>query len=69
QFPLHNGEAFGLAGRWIVFFSGLTPAVLYVTGVTIWWRRRRSRRRQRQTARSDRPRQRTPSAGAPVSVG
>ena len=46
QFPLHNGEAFGLVGRWIVFFSGLTPAVLYVTGCMLWWRRRASRRRQ-----------------------
>lgn len=46
QFPLHNGEAFGLAGRWIVFMTGLAPAVLYVTGVMLWLRRRRSRRRQ-----------------------
>ena len=46
QFPLHNGEAFGLVGRWIVFFSGLAPSVLYVTGCMLWWRRRSSRRRQ-----------------------
>ena len=39
QFPLHNGEAFGLAGRWIVFASGLLPAVLYATGFVLWWRR------------------------------
>lgn len=45
QFPLHNGEALGLAGRWLVFFSGLMPAVLYVTGCWIWWKRRgRSKR-------------------------
>lgn len=44
QFPLHNGEAFGLAGRWIVFVSGLLPAVLYMTGFLVWWRRRRSLR-------------------------
>ncbi|MEX2138235.1 MAG: PepSY-associated TM helix domain-containing protein [Pirellulales bacterium] len=48
QFPLHNGEAFGLVGRWIVFFAGLTPAVLYITGFIVWWRKRRSRRRQRR---------------------
>lgn len=47
QFPLHNGEAFGLAGRWIIFFSGLAPAVLYVTGLLVWWRKARARRRQR----------------------
>ena len=46
QFPLHNGEAFGLVGRWIVFVSGLMPAVLYVTGLLVWWRRRRARRSQ-----------------------
>jgi len=46
QFPLHNGEAFGLAGRWVVCVTGLTPAALYVTGVLLWWRKRRSRRRQ-----------------------
>lgn len=46
QFPLHNGEAFGLVGRWVVFAAGLTPAVLYVTGFLLWWRRRRSRKRQ-----------------------
>ena len=51
QFPLHNGEAFGLVGRWIVFVSGLAPAVLYVTGCGIWWRKRRSRRR-REAART-----------------
>ncbi|WP_417387372.1 PepSY-associated TM helix domain-containing protein [Gimesia sp.] len=46
QFPLHNGEAFGLVGRWIVFVSGLMPAVLYVTGFLVWWRRRRTHRSQ-----------------------
>ncbi|MEW4486975.1 PepSY-associated TM helix domain-containing protein [Thalassoglobus sp. JC818] len=48
QFPLHNGEAFGLFGRWVVFFLGLTPAILYVTGVVIWWRKRTSRKRHQQ---------------------
>jgi uncharacterized iron-regulated membrane protein len=46
QFPLHNGEAFGLVGRWIVFFTGLAPAVLYLTGCILWWRKHRSKRRQ-----------------------
>lgn len=41
QFPLHNGEAFGLPGRLVVFASGFAPAVLYVTGFVVWWRRRR----------------------------
>ncbi|EAQ81590.1 PepSY-associated TM helix domain-containing protein [Blastopirellula marina] len=48
QFPLHNGEAFGAVGRWIVCLLGLTPAVLYVTGVLIWWKRTRAKLRKRQ---------------------
>lgn len=47
QFPLHNGEAFGIVGRWCVFFLGLAPAVLYVTGFILWYRRRQSRARQK----------------------
>lgn len=39
-FPLHNGEAFGLAGRVIVFLAGFTPIILYVTGLMFWWRKR-----------------------------
>ena len=46
QFPLHSGEAFGLAGRWVVCGAGLTPALLYATGLRLWWRKRRSRGRQ-----------------------
>jgi uncharacterized iron-regulated membrane protein len=42
QFPLHNGEAFGLAGRWAVFASGLAPAILYATGLILWIRRMRA---------------------------
>lgn len=41
QFPLHNGEAFGLLGRWVVFVAGIAPAALYATGVLLWWKRRR----------------------------
>lgn len=40
--PLHGGEAFGLAGRWLVFVSGLVPALLFVTGLWRWLVRRRS---------------------------
>ncbi|MCP3735483.1 PepSY domain-containing protein [Sphingomonas sp. RP10(2022)] len=40
--PLHGGEAFGLVGRWLVFVSGLLPAVLFVTGVWRWRLRMRS---------------------------
>lgn len=39
QFPLHNGDALGLVGRWVVFVSGLLPALLFGTGVYMWWRK------------------------------
>ncbi len=45
-FPLHNGEAFGLAGRWIVFFIGFVPLVLYVTALRMWWLKRQAHRRR-----------------------
>ncbi|MCB5190397.1 PepSY domain-containing protein [Methylobacillus arboreus] len=51
--PLHNGEAFGLAGRWLVFASGFMPLVLFVTG---WMRWRHKRRAARMQQRRDYPR-------------
>lgn len=44
-FPLHNGEAFGLIGRWIVFVCGFVPLILYVTALRVWWLKRRAHRR------------------------
>ncbi|MFV0623674.1 PepSY-associated TM helix domain-containing protein [Sphingomonas sp. ac-8] len=41
--PLHNGEAFGLFGRLLVFASGLLPAVLFVTGILRWRHKARAR--------------------------
>jgi uncharacterized iron-regulated membrane protein len=46
-FPLHNGEAFGLPGRWIVFLTGFVPPILYVTALRMWWFKRRAHERQR----------------------
>lgn len=46
-FPLHNGEAFGLIGRWVVFFAGFIPLVLYVTALRMWWLKRQAHRRSR----------------------
>ena len=43
--PLHNGEAFGLAGRIAVVVSGLVPPVLLVTGLMRWRQRTDARRR------------------------
>lgn len=48
QFPLHNGEAFGLVGRGLVLTAGVLPLLLYATGFWLWWRKGRSKRRQRK---------------------
>lgn len=42
QLVLHNGTILGLAGRILVFITGLVPLFLYVTGLIWWWRKRRS---------------------------
>lgn len=41
MFPLHTGEAFGVPGRAFITAFGLTPLIFAVTGVLIWWKRRR----------------------------
>jgi len=46
QFPLHNGDALGLAGRWLVFLTGWLPALLFGTGCYLWWCKRRNGRRR-----------------------
>ncbi len=38
--PLHNGEAFGFLGRWLIFFSGFIPLILFVTGIMRWRHKR-----------------------------
>lgn len=45
QFPLHNGEAFGPIGRIVVFLVGITPLLLYMTGIKIWRRRQLKQRK------------------------
>ena len=42
QYPLHSGKAFGIAGRLAVFAAGIGTLALCVTGLALWWRRRRS---------------------------
>ena len=41
--PLHNGEAFGLAGRWLAFVAGLLPLLLFATGIIRWRQKRRAK--------------------------
>lgn len=44
QFPLHSGRILGLPGRILVSLMGLVVAMLSVTGVLVWWKKRRARR-------------------------
>jgi uncharacterized iron-regulated membrane protein len=43
QFPLHSGRILGLPGRILISFTGLVVAALSVTGVVIWWKKRKAR--------------------------
>ena len=43
QFPLHSGRILGLPGRILISFMGVVVAMLSVTGVIIWWRKRAAR--------------------------
>lgn len=57
QYPLHNGHAFGLTGRILVFIGGAVLALLFATGFYLWYKKgaasaaskRRKRERERQT--------------------
>ncbi|QPJ66303.1 MAG: PepSY domain-containing protein [Candidatus Nitrohelix vancouverensis] len=53
MFPLHNGEAFGLPGRILVFLTGFVPITLYATGLWVWWRKRKARLKSSQGSESD----------------
>lgn len=43
MFPLHSGDAGGLAGRILICLTGLTVAGLSITGIWIWLRKRAGR--------------------------
>lgn len=45
MFPLHSGRIIGVTGRVLMTVTGLAIAVLSVTGVLVWARKRRARRR------------------------
>jgi uncharacterized iron-regulated membrane protein len=50
QFPVHSGRILGIGGRVFVSAMGLGVAMLSVTGVVIWWRKRRARLASRRSA-------------------
>jgi len=43
QFPIHSGRILGLPGRILISVMGLVVAMLSVTGVYLWWRKRLGR--------------------------
>ena len=43
QFPLHSGRIAGMPGRIIVSIMGIAVAMLSITGVVIWWKKRKAR--------------------------
>jgi uncharacterized iron-regulated membrane protein len=50
QFPLHSGRILGLPGRIMISALGLVVAMLSVTGVIIWLKKRRARVRAAKQA-------------------
>lgn len=48
--PIHNGEAFGLVGRWLVCISGVVPTILLVTGIIRWRQKHRVKAMARKFA-------------------
>lgn len=50
QFPLHSGQMFGLPGRLLVCLAGLATAMLALTGIVIWLKKRSAQARSRRRA-------------------
>lgn len=45
QWPLHSGKAFGWTGRILVFLSGLTLPLMFITGMIRWLQKRRAQKK------------------------
>lgn len=43
QRPLHEGGGLGAVWRFLVFLSGLLPLLFAITGISMWWLKRRAR--------------------------
>jgi uncharacterized iron-regulated membrane protein len=56
QFPVHSGRIAGVTGRILISAMGLGVAMLSVTGVVIWLRKRRARLAVRRPAQASRHR-------------
>lgn len=62
QFPLHSGRILGLPGRILISIMGIVVAMLSVTGLVIWWRKRRVRENQLRRSGNSRSSQSSSSA-------
>ena len=52
QYPLHSGRIVGLTGRIVVSVSGLAVAMLSVTGVLIWLKKRAAKKVHKERSRA-----------------
>lgn len=43
MFPLHSGQIFALPGRILICVAGVVTTMLSVTGILIWWKKRKAR--------------------------
>ncbi|MDI2072369.1 PepSY-associated TM helix domain-containing protein, partial [Bradyrhizobium sp. Mp27] len=43
QLWIHNGAAFGLIGRLLVFAAGFAPLALFISGAIMWLKKRPAR--------------------------
>lgn len=50
MFPLHTGEAFGIAGRAFISLFGIVPLLFFVTGLFIWIKLQRPKKRKARAA-------------------
>ena len=65
-FPLHSGTAFGPVGMIAMCLTGLAPLLLVLTGLWVWWRKRRG---EAIAARHARERQRDATRPPPTLRG
>lgn len=42
QYPLHSGQVAGLCGRILICITGIVVVVLSITGVVVWWIKRKA---------------------------
>ncbi|MGH8852742.1 MAG: PepSY-associated TM helix domain-containing protein, partial [Telluria sp.] len=54
MYPLHTGEAFGMAGRILVSVVGVSPLLFFITGLVVWLKFRRKPAKKKAPVRPQR---------------